>query len=268
MSIMNDKIMLFVKFGEEKYIRRLFNNRIYFSNAGKFRGIEKKNGLKGQGDAYEAIWQLKNSKVFLINERMGWMRYLPNCNFDLQFEDVSKTPIFCITYITSDECSLSPMGNKRILRVNDDIKATIIKHFPKADTAGVFFQPQQFADSLAKLGLTFHDKVEYFDFSPNGCIEEMVEYMTKHAGTISKHNHLIASTYKETDDGKRSKFQITEQNMNRILFCKDCYFAGEKEYRVILPQKRISTPKEFTIRWGKQKRKMYPIDEFFNGIEL
>ena len=64
MSIMNDKIMLFVKFGEEKYIRRLFNGRIYFSNAVKFRRIEKKNGLKGQGDAFEAILQLKNGYVY------------------------------------------------------------------------------------------------------------------------------------------------------------------------------------------------------------
>lgn len=49
----------FVKFGERKYVKRLFDGKMYFSNAVKFRGIEKTNGLKGQGDAFEAILQLK-----------------------------------------------------------------------------------------------------------------------------------------------------------------------------------------------------------------
>ena len=69
MSAMNDKIMLFVKFGEEKYVRRLFNGRIYFSNAVKFRGIEKENGLKGQGDAFEAILQLKNGYAIMTQKK-------------------------------------------------------------------------------------------------------------------------------------------------------------------------------------------------------
>ena len=66
-SAMNDRIMLFVKFGEEKYVRRLFYGRIYFSNAVKFRGIEKENGLKGQGDAFEAILQLKNGYAIMTD---------------------------------------------------------------------------------------------------------------------------------------------------------------------------------------------------------
>lgn len=52
---MDNKSVLFVKFGERKYVKRLFDGKMYFSNAVKFRGIEKTNGLKGQGDAFEAI---------------------------------------------------------------------------------------------------------------------------------------------------------------------------------------------------------------------
>ena len=53
MIMMNDRIILFVKFGEEKYIKRLLNGQMYFSNAARFRQTEQKLGLKGQGDAGE-----------------------------------------------------------------------------------------------------------------------------------------------------------------------------------------------------------------------
>lgn len=268
MSIMNDKIMLFVKFGEEKYIRRLFNGRIYFSNAVKFRGIEKKNGLKGQGDAFEAILQLKNGYAMMMDSHRGLSIKHPNTTISLGFADTDNIPVFCVTCISADSCKIHEKNRKRVITVSGVLRDTIMAHFPKADTAGVFFQPQRFVDSFAGLGITLHDRVRYFNFSPKGVIKEMVEYIAQQPGTISKHNHQLFSMYMKPNEGDHHQYNITERNMKRILFCKDCYFAGEKEYRVILPQKRISTPKEFTIRWGKQKRKMYPIDEFFNGIEL
>lgn len=266
--MMNDRIILFVKFGEEKYIKRLLNGQMYFSNAARFRQTEQKLCLKGQGDAGEAIWKLKNAQTILSNRNMAKPHQFFVSNWDVQFAGVSNIPVFCMTHITFDDCTLLNEGNKRILKVNDHIKSIIKEHFPKADTAGVFFQPQRFIDSLAGLGVTCHDRVRYFDFSPKGVIKEMTEYIAKQPGVISRSNRLLTSITMNLNDGKQSCFQITEQNMNRILFCKGRYFAGEKEYRIILPQKRIDAPKEYTIRWGKQKRKMYSIDEFFNGIEL
>ena len=268
MIMMNDRVILFVKFGEKKYIKRLFNGRIYFSNAARFRQTEQELGLKGQGDAGEAIWKLKNAQTILSNRNMAKPHQFFVSNWDVQFADVSKIPVFCMTYITLDDCTLLYDGDKRILKVDDRIKSIIKEHFPKADTAGVFFQPQRFVGSCEKLGFVSHDSVKYFDFSPNGCIIEMIEYVVKQPGVISKNNRLLTSITMNLNDGKQSCFQITEQNMNRILFCKGRYFASEKEYRIILPHKRIDAPTEYTIRWGKQKRKMYSIDEFFNGIEL
>lgn len=266
--MMNDRIILFVKFGEEKYIKRLFNGRMYFSTAAKFRQTEQKLGLKGQGDAGEAIWKLKNAQTILSNRNMAKPHQFFVPNWDVQFAGVSNIPVFCMTHITLDDCTVLNESNKRILKVNDHIKSIIKEHFPKADTAGVFFQPQRFIDSLAGLGATCHDRVRYFDFSPKGVIKEMAEYIAKQPGVISRSNRLLASMRMETNDGERNRLKITERNMKHILFCKDYYFAGENEYRIILPQKRIDVPKEYTIRWGKQKRKMYSIDEFFNGIEL
>lgn len=267
-SAMNDRIMLFVKFGEEKYVRRLFNGRIYFSNAVKFRGIEKENGLKGQGDAAEAIIQLKSSHAIMTDPSTGLSITHPDTALSLGLADTENIPVFCITCISADICDVQEKNGKQTITLSGALRDTIATHFPKADTAGVFFQPQRFIDSLAGLGVTCHDRVRYFDFSPNGVIKEMFEYIAQQPGTISKHNRPLLSMYMETNDGERSQLKITERNMKHILFCKDYFFAGEKEYRIILPQKRIYSPREYTIRWGKQKKRMYPIDEFFNGIEL
>lgn len=265
---MNDRIMFFVKFGEETYVRRLFNGRMYFSNAVKFRGIEKENGLKGQGDAFEAILQLKNGYAIMTDPCTGLSISHPDTTVSLGLADTEHIPVFCITCIPANDCEIQENNGKQTITVSDALRNTISEHFPKADTAGVFFQPQRFIDSLAGLGVTCHDRVRYFDFSPKGIIKEMVEYIAQQPGTISKHNHPLFSMCMETNDGERNRLEITERNMKHILFCKDYYFAGENEYRIILPQKRIDAPKEYSIRWGKQKRKLYPIDEFFNGIEL
>ena len=265
---MNIRIKLFVKFGEYKHIKRLFRGKMYFSNAMKFRGIEKDNGLKGQGDAFEAILQFKNGHAFMADSKAGRFFSQLNTTVSMGFADVENIPVFCITGISEEDYTLKERHGKRILTVSNTIRDTIKAHFPKANTAGVFFQPKLFIDSFNGLGTAYHDEVKYFDFSPEGVIKEMIEYVAQYPGSISEKNQLLASIYMKTNEGEEQRLKITEQNMKRILFCKDCYFNGEKEYRILLPKKRIYTPKEYTIRWGKQLKKMYPVDEFFNGVEL
>lgn len=264
---MDNKILLFVKFGKSKYINRLFNGKIYFSNAVKFREIEKVTGLKGQGDAFEAIMQLKNGHVNTdLHREQSFSQ--PNTTVSLKFADTDKIPVFCLSCIASEDCEIKEKNGKQILTVGSEFRDTIKGHFPEADTAGVFFQPQLFSTSLIQLGVVAHERVEYFDFTPNGVIKEMIEYVTKNPGVISERNRILLSMRMKTDYEKPSELKITEKNMSRILFCKDKYFVGEKEYRIILSNKRICAPQDYSIRWGKQKMKMYDIDEFFGGIEL
>ena len=265
---MDDRIIFFVKFGESKYVKRLFSGKIFFSNAVKFRGIEKKNGLKGQGDAFEAILQLKNGNAIMTDPQTGLSFSQSNITVSLGFAETDNIPLFCITCISANDCTIREAHGKRTITVSSTIRDTIKSHFPKADTAGVFFQPEQFIDSLSELGMASHGKVKYFDFSPKGVIKEMIEYIAQYPGVVSKHNRLLFSMLEEANNEEYKQLKITEQNMKRILFCKDTYFEGEKEYRILLPQKRISEPKEYTIRWGKQPRQLYPMDEFFEGIEF
>ncbi len=267
-SKMDSKIKLFVKFGEHKHIKRLFGGKMYFSNAMKFREIEKNNGLKGQGDAFEAILPFKNSNAFMKDPETGQSFSRLNTTVFMGFADVANIPVFCITGISEEDYTLKESHGKRILIVSNTVRDTIKAHFPKADTAGVFFQPKLFIDSFNRLGTVYHGEVEYFDFSPEGVIKEMMEYIAQYPGIRSEKNQLLASIHMKTNEGEEQRLKITEQNKKRILFCKDYYFNGEKEYRILLPKKRISMPKEYTIRWGKQLKKMYPVDEFFNGVEL
>lgn len=91
---MDDRIIFFVKFGESKYVKRLFSGKIFFSNAVKFRGIEKKNGLKGQGDAFEAILQLKNGNAIMTDPQTGLSFSQSNITVSLGFADTDNIPVF------------------------------------------------------------------------------------------------------------------------------------------------------------------------------
>ena len=92
---MDNKSVLFVKFGERKYVKRLFNGKMYFSNAVKFRGIEKENGLKGQGDAFEAILQLKNGNAIMTETNTGLSFSQPNITVSLGLADTDKIRLAC-----------------------------------------------------------------------------------------------------------------------------------------------------------------------------
>ena len=267
---MSDDIALFVKFHERKYIKRLFDGKVYFSNAEHFRGIEKKNGLKGQGDAYEAFFQLKCGSDLFVDDKRGLVSRAQNATVNLELDDSATIPVFCIACFNSSDFTLEKHGEKNLLKIHTNIAETIRSHFPKADTAGVFYSPKQFIKSMEQIGIVTHDRVQYFNFNHTpGVILEMLDYINQCPGKLSNHNILLTSGRYETVDGKRrTEFNLTTQSMKRILFCKDAYFEKEKEYRFILPNKRINTPQDFYVRWLSQKKRMFPLDEFFSGIEV
>lgn len=268
MNKMAGEIKLFVKFGEYKYIKRLFDGKMYFSNALKFREIETKAGIKGQGDASEAFWQLKNANAAMIDYCTGQTIFQPNLSIFVEFANTGTVPVFCITYLSEEDYEIEEKDGRRILTVSGISRDTIKSHFPKADTAVVFFQPQRFIESLAALGLPLCDKVRYFDFSPDGIIIDMVEYICQNPGIAPKHSRALAPKCWEATNGECTPYQITKHNMCRVLFCKSIEFSEEKEFRVLLPQKRIPEPKEYAIRWGNQLKTMCTLEEFFNGVEL
>lgn len=109
---MDNKSVLFVKFGERKYVKRLFNGKMYFSNAVKFRGIEKENRLKGQGDAFEAILQLKNGNAIMTETNTGLSFSQPNITVSLGLADTDNILYFVLlAYLQRTVLSEKRRGN-------------------------------------------------------------------------------------------------------------------------------------------------------------
>ncbi len=265
---MKDEIKLFVKFGSEKHMKRLLKGKMYFSNANRFREIEHENGAKGQGDAYEGILRLTNGKMIAKDTGDFRATVCEHIDTKIDFTYISHTPVFCITCITTNDYSVSNLGEKRILKIHDGIKNKIKSDFPKADTACVFFDCEQFLKKVETLGVCMHGRTHYFNFDMQGQEWEFVEYIGSTYGLESSRNKTILEGSIKGNVGNKKNWKITEQNLYRILFCKDKYFENEKEYRIILPKKQINESKEFSIKWGNQKKEIMPIDKFFEGIEL
>lgn len=262
---MKDKIKFFVKFGNKKHMNRLLKGKMYFSNANRFREIEYERGEKGQGDAYEGILRLENGKLIIKNKEKSREILCENVNTKIDFAQTCNIPVFCITYITADDYSICTESDKKcILKIHDGIKNKIKSDFPKADTVCIFYQPEQFLSKLNSLGVYKNDRVHYFDLNSY----EFVEYIGSNYGAESNKNKIALSGSIKTEGESERQWKITEQNLYRILFCKDKFFENEKEYRIILPNKQIYKPKEFSIKWGNQKRAIMPLDVFFEGIEL
>ena len=96
-----------------------------------------------------------------------------------------------------------------------------------------------------------------------------MEYIGSNYGLESSRNKtILEGNIKDDNVGNQKNWKLTEQNLYRILFCKDKYFENEKEYRIILSKKQINEPREFSIKWGNLKKEIMPIDKFFTGIEL
>lgn len=267
-AIMLNEIILFVKFGEEQYIKKLLNGTLHFSNANCFCRMERENGQKGQGDAFEAVFQLKIKAGYFIDNSTLKKRNYSEERINVVFPNVLNTPVFCITGIKRGDCTISESGEKRILKIDEEIKKTIKSHFPKADSAGVFFQPIDFINSFKQLGMFVHDDIHYYNFNIDGILENMIKYVSQCPGKINGRTSYLMKMDCKMDNNEQNTMYITTQNMHRILFCKDNYFSKEKEYRIILPQKSILKPKDYYIGWGSQKRQIYKMDEFFEGIEI
>lgn len=51
----------------------------------------------------------------------------------------------------------------------------------------------------------------------------------------------------------------------RVLFCKDVFFAGEQEYRIVLPNEVIESSKSYPISLSR-KYEICSLKDFFKTI--
>lgn len=254
MSKDSDDILFFVKFGQRKWIERLMQGKIYFSNSARFRQIEKEVG-RGQGDAYEAMVRFCLLDSTILNT---------------DIDNTKEVPVFCISAFREKDCSIQEVDGNRKAYVNSDVQKKVKKDFKGANTAAVFLEPSKLITSITNIAPSVHGEIHYFDLNLEHQDYAFFEYLVQESGTISKNNPMIMSTqFKELDGTLHPKQYITKRNAYRILFCKDLFFNTENEYRFALINKCIKEPQEFVIRYGNQKKALLTLDDLFmNGLKI
>ncbi|MEA3424262.1 MAG: hypothetical protein U9Q80_10780 [Bacillota bacterium] len=215
-----------LKFGELKYMKSFVEGNIYFSHAKRFREIEDEL-RRGQGDKLEGKAVVNSTRVRVtdldnpnnvIDAKVGDER------ITVMVESVDNMPVFCLTGLYNENFCVE---ENRVI-VNKNVLETIKEHFPKADTVVLIRKPAEFIHKIETefVCKVVHEKVQYLNMNPVGM--EWVKFV--HNGNVEKL------------DGK-TNYTMTKDNSHRILLCKDLFFSKEKEYRLILPNELISSPK-------------------------
>jgi hypothetical protein len=223
---MKNEILCFVKFGERQYMESLANGEFYFSNAKRFAEIEEEL-VKGQGDKYEGKAHIDVTHMKATDHRTGEIFETKVGNLvTMGVEKVKFKPIYCLSAFTKQDCNNHYSAANYSIQFSKEMQNTIMKHFPKADTAVVFFDPPSVIKSLqatskSRLKYGF---VNYLNMHPVGV--EWIEFV---------------NDKEKIENG--TKYTMTVQNAYKMLFCKDLYFKEEKEYRFVFADDEILTPK-------------------------
>ena len=235
---MND-IKFLLKFGKREHLEKLQAGKLYFSNARTFRRIEEKLFIKGQGDRMEGGSYLSASNVTMVDRDTDEPMFTGiRGNMLLHYEPADLLPVFCIFCCFEKDCILNEDGTLAI-NISNEIKDSIISHFPHADTVAVIKNPYQFIEDVtASIGYDCKsDLVNYF---------HLTGFDSEHGkvNDLSYFKYLAQDTPPVRLDGK-TVYSFNAKYVYRALLCKDVFFADEQEYRFILPEVKIVDGREF-----------------------
>ena len=267
---MPNKPLIFVKFLNKEYLQSLLEGNTYVSNATTMREIERKNGGAGQGDALEAVLQLIGDQAYIFNDANNTYKKAENVRISAIIDSATRCAIFCVTAICEEDCNINELRKNRII-VRHEIEDKVRKDFPNADTAVVFYEPHRLIDCMSNkgyIGSFIHYQNMKQSRSQNETLR-LIEHITVNPGTKEDIDKKIMSWRRQDTCGRIIKeWYLTRHNSWRILMCKDDSFYWEREYRFVNPKINVIEPHCEFIGFGKQKIKVYGLDEFFNGIDL
>lgn len=236
------RIIAFLKFGERRYLERMQQGNLYFSNAQTLRAFEMQHAIKGQGDRLEGGTELIANQIKLAKgDASVLLPPMKNGAIPLYFEPADLLPVFCV-FACFEKDSMEKEDGSIFIRLSHEIRENISSHFPKADTVAIIKEPERFVkDVRSSVG--------------EGCISDLVKYydLTGIQSEYGPVNSLDYFKYLMQDvpplkkDGKNT-YSFQSQYVFRSLLCKDVFFDKEQEYRFILTKKQIAEPREFPIR--------------------
>lgn len=251
---MKDDVSYLIKFGKKAHLKELVEGYLYCSSAGYFRDLEIASGKKGQGDSLEASLTIPVTRLKLVGETGAIEIYPDNCRLTYRNPEVAGIPIYCLTAVTTNDLAAIDGSSRR--RPSPELEETIRAHFPSADGAVAISEPRTFIEDIhrsVKQSITA-ERVKYFNIAqgcgPNGSIP---------SGYI---DFLTGGPNGQTEE---RKYFIDEDPSYKMLFCKDVFFEGEREFRIAFPEANRLQPQnhtKFFVRLSNRPRLM-DLDEFF-----
>ena len=244
---MAKKIAFLLKFGKEAHIKQFIDGSLFFSTAEVLRKIERENKIKGQGDILEASSKLYIQKMTIQELNLNDCTFINSKKVGiLQYEPADQIPVFCLFSVYEDDCNKNVDGTLSI-SLSDESKMIIREHFPNTDTVAIISDPEKFiTDVKESIGCRIeHGSIKYYNTDKgindnDDTLNEMeyYEYLTQDVPPVIENGKTIYSFHADY--------------VYRALFCKDVYFAGEQEYRIVLPEESISVGTHYPIKLSER----------------
>ena len=266
---------VFVKFGQEKYLRRtLLYNRLYFGIAKEYKKIETDQLIKGQGDNKEATMVIKGvQSARMVHYQTGQAYDLPEDSvIEVINGEAACIPVYCISLLDTDrDCVLSD-GK---LLISPSFMKTIRSHFPNANAALVFANSETVRKAFENTFSTVRmQEITYPWMSEKGSSIEYIEQIMTELSERDFNSELpdlLAKCKMSPNDGSPVRFfATTKKDAYKILFCKDPYFSEEREYRFLLPNVRLPEHgQEYLLRGiPKTQKQLLSLDDFEYNLDF
>ena len=256
---MNKESVCLLKFGKKDHIDQFSAGSLFCSDAVTLWGVEKDLKIRGQGDILEA-----GSRIFSNNFTMQQHGTSDTTEFNMKsnilvhYEPAEHIPVFCLYSVFPDECLMGTDG-KLDIRLSDISKATICQHFPIADSFALITNPELFINDVKdSIGCRMeYGLVHYFNIDKGFDVNDGKQS----AVDMEYFKYLTQDTPPISENGKKI-YSFNADYVYRCLFCKDVFFSGEREYRIVLPNDYIKCGTHYPVRLS-EKIKVYPIDLLF-----
>lgn len=246
-------VKFLLKFGKKEHIEQFIGGSLFCSNAETFWGIEDNNKIRGQGDHLEASAVIYSQETRAYDYETGELSFeLPmNAKLVARIEPAKHMPVFCMFAVRDDEC------DGKNIKLSTESKDTIKDHFPNADTVAIIRNPSKFVeDVVGTIGTRAkYDCVHYHyidDGIPveNGTTRIDMEYF----------KYLMQDTPPVKEENKKT-YRLIADYAFRVLLCKDIFFQGEKEFRIVLPDEKIASGTAYLVQLTEEIQTM-SLDDF------
>lgn len=251
-----EKIVCFLKFGGKEHMKELARGKMFFSNALKFRQIEEKLLIKGQGDKLEGGSIIYSPNMTIVdNGTQEIIMEGVKGNMLVHYEPANLLPVYCLFACYEKDCTLCVDGQLEF-HFSEETKRIIREHFPKADSVAIIKNPKLFVSNVKSSLKTecVSAEVNYFNLFGIDSDEEK-------ANDLQYFKYLTQDIPPQKVEGG-VKYTFSANYVYRSLLCKDIFFKEEQEYRFILPKDRISLGTIYPINF-EETISVVDLDVFF-----